>query len=224
MSHETAKEAGVKSMYRRLPKVGEYLDGPELRDLLAGYPRALIRDCVRAVILGMREEIGDGRLTETMLEGALDKLPELVEAEVRQRRRHSLRPVINATGVILQTNLGRAPLSEEAIARITAVAGGYCNLEFDLESGERGQRGADVERLLLQLLAGGSRPDVARRGALVVNNCCHFSCAQFDRRWRGGDCVARGVGGDRWRIPRSRHPSQIRRHSARSGDHESNAN
>src|SRR5207247_2403020 len=81
---------------------------------------------------------------------------------IRRRARPSLRPVLNATGTLLHTNLGRAPLADEAIARIVAVARGYSNLELDLESGERGSRYAHVERLLCNL--------TGAEAAMAVNN------------------------------------------------------
>ncbi|HHV34379.1 MAG TPA: L-seryl-tRNA(Sec) selenium transferase, partial [Syntrophomonadaceae bacterium] len=74
----------------------------------------------------------------------------------------SLRPVINASGVVLHTNLGRAPLSDAACEAVLNVARGYCNLEMDLDSGERGERYSHVERLLCEL--------TGAEAALVVNN------------------------------------------------------
>src|SRR5262249_52773637 len=83
-------------------------------------------------------------------------------AELARMSLPGLRPVINATGVIVNTNLGRAPLSEEAIAHVAAVARGYSTLEFDLASGERGSRQAPVRALLCEL--------TGAEDALVVNN------------------------------------------------------
>ena len=86
------------------------------------------------------------------LDLALSGLPEAVEQQLRQSLSYSLRPVINATGVILHTNLGRAPLSEPAIEHIRETAATYSNLEFDLASGARGKRDAHVSRLFQRLL------------------------------------------------------------------------
>ena len=91
-----------------------------------------------------------------------DEIIEAVCAEVHVLETPSLRPVINATGVILHTNLGRAPLSKEAIAAMDATANSYCNLEFDLDSGRRGSRSTHIEPLLCQL--------TGAEAALVVNN------------------------------------------------------
>jgi L-seryl-tRNA(Ser) seleniumtransferase len=92
----------------------------------------------------------------------LEALATWTSAHVATARRARLRRVINATGVIVNTNLGRSPLSEEAIAAATAVAGGYSNLEFDLETGERGSRHVHVRDLLCEL--------TGAEDALVVNN------------------------------------------------------
>lgn len=112
-----------------------------------------------------------------------------------------LQPVINATGVILQTNLGRAPLSRDALEAVVQVAQGYCNLEYDLETGERGRRGAHVETLLLETL-GCTSDDCA---ALIVNNCAAATLLALDSLVAGGEViVSRGelveIGGG-FRVP-----------------------
>jgi L-seryl-tRNA(Ser) seleniumtransferase len=101
---------------------------------------------------GAAKEVGD----------EVDRLPLWLEAEAGRRTRPSLRPLLNATGVVLHTNLGRAPLPEAAIRRMAEVAGSYCNLELDLERGGRGSRGAHLDPLLALLFPGSA--------ALVVNN------------------------------------------------------
>ena len=84
------------------------------------------------------------------------------EARLRAAMRPSLIRVINATGVIVHTNLGRAPLSEAALARVSAVAGGYTNLEYDVERGARGRRDVHAEKLIARL--------TGAEAAVVVNN------------------------------------------------------
>ncbi|GAF93397.1 unnamed protein product, partial [marine sediment metagenome] len=93
---------------------------------------------------------------------SIDEIVESVSAQVCALENPSLRPVINATGVLLHTNLGRALLSKEAIAAMEAVAKGYCNLEYDLDSGTRGSRHIHIEPILCQL--------TGAEAALVVNN------------------------------------------------------
>src|SRR6266550_5235723 len=105
-----------------------------------------------------RAELAERR--EELLAGAADDV-DLVE-RARERLRPSLRRVLNATGVVVHTNLGRAPLAPSARAAVTAAAEGYSNLELDLASGERGSRHAHVEGLLTELTGADA--------ALVVNN------------------------------------------------------
>ncbi|GAH41960.1 unnamed protein product, partial [marine sediment metagenome] len=93
---------------------------------------------------------------------SVDEIVESICAQVYALENPSLRPIINASGVILHTNLGRAPLSKEAISAMNGVANGYCNLEFDLDSGTRGSRYTHIEPILCQL--------TGAEAALVVNN------------------------------------------------------
>ena len=103
----------------------------------------------------------------------LSSLDTDVTAEIVQSSGYSLKRVINATGVVLHTNLGRSPLSQAALEHMVEVARGYSNLEFDLKSGERSRRDVHAERLLLRLLdlKSGSLKDKTARRAIVVNNC-----------------------------------------------------
>ena len=114
---------------------------------------------------------------------------------------YSLRPVINATGVILHTNLGRAPLSEAALQHVAEISRGYSNLEFDLASGERGKRDAHVSRLFAQLLNSAGR----EVSTIVVNNNAAAVLLALNALAEGGEViVSRGelveIGGS-FRIP-----------------------
>ena len=143
--------------YRELPSVASVLADDRVRALSAEYSG----DTVVALV---REEIDAARLKVGREAPApsLDVIVEAVGRRVRSSLAPSLRPVINATGVILHTNLGRAPLSDEALAAMTAVGQGYSNLEFDLEGGERGSRHAHLEEQLRRL--------TGAEAALAVNN------------------------------------------------------
>ncbi len=110
------------------------------------------------VLSRLRDEIAAGQLDADGLSLALSGIAEAVEREVRQALQYSLRPVINATGVILHTNLGRAPLPSSALDHIRETAGSYSNLEFDIETGERGKRDVHVDRLFRKLLGEQSSP------------------------------------------------------------------
>lgn len=122
-----------------------------------GLPRTLVVSTVRDVLARAREHAAGGAEPP-----GIDALISEVEAAIATAARPSLRPVINATGVILQTNLGRAPLSERAIAAMEAAARGYTNLEFDLDEGERGSRHEHVRALI--------RRATGAEDGLVVNN------------------------------------------------------
>jgi L-seryl-tRNA(Ser) seleniumtransferase len=137
---------------RALPSVDRLLRDPALESLLAVTPRGVVADAAREALEAARKLRG----------GIPEDWAQEIRERVERKAVSSLKPVINATGVILHTNLGRAPLAPSAIAAMTAVAAGYSSLEFDLHTGTRGHR-SDHCRSLLAALAGA--PD-----ALVVNN------------------------------------------------------
>jgi L-seryl-tRNA(Ser) seleniumtransferase len=139
-------------LYRKLPSVDELLRSLELAALASKEGSVAVTDAARAVLASLREEIAAGRLDANAIDLALSGLDDAVARLVRQALKYSLRSVINATGVILHTNLGRAPLPTPALEHIREIAGSYSNLEFDVETGERGQRDVHVDRLFRKLL------------------------------------------------------------------------
>jgi L-seryl-tRNA(Ser) seleniumtransferase len=157
----------VENLFRQLPQVDEFLRGDNGRELLQKYPRPLVLAILRSVLADMRREMASGAFGASDRDEILREIHTQVRRSLQSRERSALRPVINATGVILQTNLGRAPLSEPAIERMANVARGYCNLEYDLEHGRRGRRGEFAEDLLLRTTG----CDASDRAALIVNNC-----------------------------------------------------
>ena len=143
--------------YRKLPKVDQLLDGPAGRSWIAAHGRDAVLDAVRDALAGARAAIAGGAPCpdgDALVAGVVQRLADAA--------RPSLRPVINATGVIIHTNLGRAPLSDDTIAAMTRMARGYSNLEFDLAAGERGSRYGHCGQLLASLTGG--------EDAIVVNN------------------------------------------------------
>jgi L-seryl-tRNA(Ser) seleniumtransferase len=146
------KTASPSELFRKLPSVDDLMRAAELSALAASYGHESVVEAVRPVLARLRQEIASGLLDEKALDLALSGLPAAIENELRQALRYSLRPVINATGVILHTNLGRAPLGNAAIEHIRETAASYSNLEFDLGAGERGKRDAHVDRLFRKLL------------------------------------------------------------------------
>lgn len=104
-----------ENLYRRLPQLGAFLDNSVGRELLGRFPRELVADAARRVLLRLRKEIEEKTLSASVLDTKLERLGEAIAAELRDAVQPSIRAVINATGVILQTNLGRAPLSRAAL-------------------------------------------------------------------------------------------------------------
>jgi L-seryl-tRNA(Ser) seleniumtransferase len=163
--------------------------------------RSATREAVRATLEHLRAEIAGGRVTEQQVEVTLADLPQAVERQLWHVMRMSLRPVINATGVILHTNLGRAPLVTSALQHAQDVSTCYSNLEFDLEAGARGKRDLHVDRLFARLLAGYADETTT----VVVNNNAAAVLLALNTLAEGGEVVvSRGelveIGGS-FRIP-----------------------
>jgi L-seryl-tRNA(Ser) seleniumtransferase len=149
-----ARDAGSRE---RAPELRSLPSVEELAATLEGIPHALAVAAARESIAARRQAIlaGEAVAEWDARSDALDR--------ARAAERPRLRRVINATGVIVHTNLGRAPLAPGALAAITEVASGYSNLEYDLDSGERGSRHAHVESLLCEV--------TGAEAAMAVNNC-----------------------------------------------------
>ena len=146
------KTAAPSELFRKLPSVDDVMRVSAVCTLAASYGHDSAVDAVRAVLSRLRQEITSGLLDANALELALSGLAGAVENQLRQALRYSLRPLINATGVVLHTNLGRAPLGDAALEHIRETAASYSNLEFDLAAGGRGKRDVHVDRLFQRLL------------------------------------------------------------------------
>jgi len=173
---------------RQLPSIDALLAAPAVTQLLATHPRALVVKAARAAVDEARVNGGTA---------PADGWDAAVRAAVRRLAVPSLAPVINATGVVLHTNLGRAPLAPAAIAAITRIAQGYSALEYDLGRGTRGSRHAICRDLLVELTGAAD--------ALVVNNAAGALLLALSALARGGEAiVSRGelveIGGS-FRIP-----------------------
>jgi len=145
---------------RGLPSVDQALQQPELRALVGAHGRRAVLRALRSALDELR---GRAAASPDGLEEAVRGIAGEVAARVEAAGRPSLRRVLNATGVVVHTNLGRAPLSPEAAARVAEVASSYSNLEYDLGRGERGDREAHAETRLRALLS--------VEATIVVNNC-----------------------------------------------------
>jgi L-seryl-tRNA(Ser) seleniumtransferase len=190
---KVAAREELNALMRQLPSVDELLKRPRLEALVQQAGRALVVDVARASLEQVRAGMqrGDGGNQER---GALETL---VEQGVARTLAGSLRGVINATGVILHTNLGRAPLSEAAIQRVREAATQYSNLEYDLAAGARGKRDVHTAGLIARLTGADA--------AIVVNNNAAALLLALNALAKGGEVVvSRGELveiGDGFRIP-----------------------
>ncbi len=200
MTKTSKKAATPNELLRALPSVDALLKTNTARGLVDEVGLAKLTSLARTVTAGLRRELIKDSSRSAGDDGLKGQL--LIEAEQRLGALHSLqraggvRRVINATGVVLHTNLGRAPLSEAARHAMLEAAG-YCSLEYDTVTGERGLRGARAEQLLVDL--------TGAEAALIVNNCAAAALLVLSTFASGGETiVSRGelveIGGD-FRVP-----------------------
>ena len=148
-----------QKLLRQIPKVDELMKQPALQQLCATVPAQKVTEAVRQILDDLRSGILNGSIEEMP---ALEDLCGMVTGTANKKAEYSLKKVINATGIILHTNLGRACISERAAAAACEVAQSYSTLEYNLQAGRRGTRYSHVEELLCKLTGAES--------ALVVNN------------------------------------------------------
>jgi L-seryl-tRNA(Ser) seleniumtransferase len=188
---------GATESLRGLAAVDEVLREPAVETLLATYPRELVVDAVRAVLDRVRREILDEGRRAAAGELTAAHFAPWVEALLRRATMPSLRRVLNATGIVVHTNLGRSVLPDEAVAAVAAAASGYSDLEYSLERGERASRQDHVHDVLCTL--------TGAEDALAVNNNAAAVLLALAATARGGEVlVARGQLveiGDGFRIP-----------------------
>lgn len=192
-------------LYRLLPSVDELIRLPEIAGMLERDGRAAVTAAARTVLEEIRLTIQKKKVDAQGIDVAVRSLPTMIEREVQRQLEYSLRTVINATGVILHTNLGRAPLAKAALERIAETSAGYSSLEFDLASGARGKRDIHVDRLFQQLMASAPGKHDTDVATLVVNNNAAAVWLALNTVAAGGEViVSRGelveIGGS-FRIP-----------------------
>ncbi|NOX20839.1 MAG: L-seryl-tRNA(Sec) selenium transferase [Nitrospirae bacterium] len=183
----------ISELLRKLPSVDELLKSPPSSKWLSEYPRHFVLKAIRAVLQQYREMILNGKLQDLEKQHLLTE----IEKQIKLISGKSLKPLINATGVVIHTNLGRAPLAEEALQNIIAVSKGYSNLEFNLSTGKRGKRYDHISGIL--------RDITGAEDALVVNNNASAVLLSLSALARGKEViVSRGelveIGGS-FRIP-----------------------
>ncbi len=188
-----------ENVLRHLPSIDQLLRRDGLRDLIATAGREAVRDRLREVLAEIRGEIinaNGAAAAPADSEEVAGEIERRLNARFDLRRQSRTQRVINATGVALHTNLGRAPLSRRALEAINEAAG-YCNLEYDLETGRRGKRGSGLEAMLREL--------AGCEAAAVVNNCAAAVLITLNTLAEGGEVlISRGelieIGGS-FRIP-----------------------
>ncbi len=182
-------------LLRQIKSIDYLLDLPTSQKLIAISSRDFVRDVLRILLTDLRKEILDNQLPQD------SNLIEIIENELpiywQSLTNNSLQPVINATGTLLHTNLGRSPLAIEALEEVNKIASSYCNLEYDLAAGKRGHRDQHCEELLKTLLG--------CEAAVVVNNNAAAVMLVLDELASGGEAIiSRGelieIGGA-FRIP-----------------------
>lgn len=149
----------IQELLSTLPSVDEVLKSDQGRGWLERYPRRYVLKAIREVLDTRRKEILSGTIKETSLE---EMLPD-ISLVIDRLSSMSLRPVINATGVVIHTNLGRSVLSKKIMDNVVKVATSYSNLEYDLNEGRRGKRYSHIKRLLREVTE-------AEDGFVVNNN------------------------------------------------------
>ncbi|HUJ18593.1 MAG TPA: L-seryl-tRNA(Sec) selenium transferase [Nitrospirota bacterium] len=160
----------MKELLRKLPAVDEILKEPRTQQWLDAYPRVLVLTAIRTVLDRKRTQILEGGNAKSLDDRSLSPAAILDEAEpvLKHLSEPSLKSVINATGVVVHTNLGRSILSEQAIQRVVEAARSYSNLEYDLQAGERGKRHVHVEGMLKRLTGVEAATAVNNNAAAVL--------------------------------------------------------
>jgi L-seryl-tRNA(Ser) seleniumtransferase len=201
------KDVAKSELFRELPSVDELLRTPGFAALVESHGGSAVTEAVRSVLARLRAEILSGLLDPSAFRLALEGLNAAVQVQLRNALSYSLRPVINATGVILHTNLGRAPIAANALEHVRETSAWYSNLEFDVDAGARGKRDVHVDRLFRKLLsqASDSRAEATAVSTIVVNNNAAAVLLALNTLAEGGEViVSRGelveIGGS-FRIP-----------------------
>ena len=202
MYHSRVSVTPKAELFRRLPSIDELIRWESFAVLVEQEGRETTIEAAREVLDRLRAEIASGHLDESGLDYALAGLSDAVQRQIRSSLAFSLRPVINATGVILHTNLGRAPLAPGALDHARAIATTYSNLEFDVSQGERGKRDSHTNQLFERLFAGQVDRELS---TIVVNNNAAAVMLALNAIAEGGEViVSRGelveIGGS-FRIP-----------------------
>ena len=148
-------------LYRSIPKVDILLEKDEIKELISNYGHEIVMDVIREETDSLRFLIAESD-NETELQSKIDNLVKSIVKAATNLFKPKVRKVINGTGTILHTNLGRAPITRTQAEKLADIVCGYSNLEYNLESGKRGERYSHFEKLLCRI--------TGAEAAMVVNN------------------------------------------------------
>ena len=151
-----------KNLFTLMPKVDEVLDKKQIVELLKVMPRKLVLDSIREEIEDLRNNIKEKNITEEELLKNIEGIDKRIIEKAEEKNQYKLKRVINATGVVIHTNLGRSLINEKIMDNVKEIAINYSNLEYDLETGSRGSRYSHLEEIICEITGGES--------AMVVNN------------------------------------------------------
>ena len=187
-------EETTKAQLRALPSVEKLFASPTLSHLLRRYNRSYVTEKVRSTLAGLRQDIRSGTLTTSPGES---EIADRVAHAIAQEDRSPFRTVVNATGTVLHTNLGRALLAKAALEEIVRVGSSPVTLEYDFTEAGRGDRDDVVE--------GGFAYPYRRRSGHGRQQQCRgrTTCVELACRREGRHCLTRRTGGDRWFLSHS---------------------
>lgn len=148
----------MKHLFKRIPKIDELIELKDVKESLEIHPRKFVLDILRNILNDYREKITNGVYVDITFESILN----IFNSEISNSSKNNIRKVINATGVVIHTNLGRSKMCKDAVKHIIEVAENYSNLEYNLEEGSRGSRYSHIEDIICKILNCES--------ALIVNN------------------------------------------------------
>ena len=150
-----------KNLFTLIPKVDEILEKDQIQEILKDIPRKTVLDSIRIEIENIRSEIKQGKVQDEIIKN-IDNICDKIESRAKEKDAFNLKRVINCTGVVIHTNLGRSLINKEIMDNIAEIATNYSNLEYDLSTGKRGSRYDHLEDIIAEITGG--------EAAMVVNN------------------------------------------------------
>jgi L-seryl-tRNA(Ser) seleniumtransferase len=186
-----------RALFAKIPSVDRLLMTKTMEEVLTAYPKTLVLKAINQILDGLRAKIKKGDIVEEGSDLNLESVSSEIVKRLELISRPSLRPLINATGIVVHTNFGRSILADSALRGFKPIGGGYSNLEYDLAQGKRGSRYVHVEEILKEL--------TSAEAAMVVNNNAAAVLISLETLAKGGEViVSRGqlveIGGS-FRIP-----------------------